>query len=331
MRLPREKVTEVHSVKSKVVAALLWAAFACIPAAAQNARWDSGKAHFEKKEYRQAIVDFQEVAAASPDFANTYYYLGMSHYLLKEYSKAINDLVRYVTLTEKARKIPEVKARAALGRAYLFTQDFGNAASTLAIVTRTATDDPTNFYYLAASYQKLKQPAKAIDALAAGLKYFPRDADMLDLSMRLLLERALTTKTPADFQAAIARGEQLRLARDDAESAALLANAYLASGDYAKASVHYGRVVADRPQDGPTWFNYGFSLSRSNQHAKAEPALVKASELVPDSAAVWAELGYVEETLKNYAKALTAYEKAHQLTPDPSIQESIDRVKPFAN
>jgi protein O-GlcNAc transferase len=318
-------------VKSMISAALLGVALACIPVAAQNARWDSGKSHFEKKEYRQAIVDFQEVAAASPDFANTYYYLGMSHYLLKEYSKAINDLSRYITLTEKSAKKPEVKARAALGRAYLFTQDFTNAATTFAIVTQTATDDATNYYYLAAAYQKLKKPEKAIDALAAGLKYFPRDADMLDLSMRLLLERALASKAPTDFQAAIARGEQLRLARDDAESAALLGSAYLASGDFAKAAVHYGRVVNDKPTDGPSWFNYGLSLSRSKQHAKAEPALVKASELVSNSPAVWAELGYVEETLKNYPKALLAYEKAYQLTPDPSLQESIDRVKPFAN
>jgi len=305
--------------------------FAVTPAVAQNAHWDSGKAHFDKKEYRQAIVDFQEVAAANPDFGNTYYFLGMSHYLLKEYSKAINDFVRYVTLTEKEGKKPEVRARAAMGRAYLFTQDYKNAAATLTAVTQTATDDSTNFYYLAAAHQQLKQPDKAIDALNAGLKYFPRNADMLDLSMRLMLERALASKAPADFQAAIARGEQLRLARDDADSASLLASAYLASGDFAKASVHFSRVVADKPTDGVSWFNYGLSLSRSNQHAKAEPALTKASELVPDNPAIWAELGYVQETLKNYAKALLAYEKAYQLTPDPSIQESIDRVKPFAN
>jgi tetratricopeptide (TPR) repeat protein len=318
-------------VKSMVAAVILGVAFAVTPVAAQNARWDSGKTHFEKKEYRQAIVDFQEVADATPDFANTYYYLGMSHYLLKEYSKAINDFVRYTTLIEKEGKKPEVRARAALGRAYLFTQDYTKAASALAAVIQTATDDATNFYYLAAAYQQLKKPEKAVDALAAGLKYFPRNADMLDLSTRLLLDRAIASKSASDFQAAIARGEQLRLARDDAESATLLASAYLASGDYGKAAVHYARVVADKPTDGASWFNYGLSLSRSNQAAKAEPALTKASELMADSPAVWAELGYVQETLKNYPKALLAYEKAYKLTPDPSIQESIDRVKPFAN
>jgi tetratricopeptide (TPR) repeat protein len=319
-------------VKSTLAAAVLAAVFALTPAAvtAQNSSWDSGVSHFNQKQYRQAIVDFQKVSEGNPDFANTYYYLGMSHFFLKEYNKAISDLNRYVDLTEKGSKKAEPGARAALGRAYILTGDNAKAATTLAVLTQTYTDDPVNFYYLAAAYQKLKDNNRAIDALTAGLKLHPKDANMLDLLTRLLLERALASKTPADFQAAIARGEQLRLARDDAESATLLGSAYLASGDFTKASVHYARVVQAKPDDGPSWFNYGLSLSRSKQYAKAETALEKATSLLPNNAAGWAELGFVAESLKNYAKALAAYEKANQLTPDPALQEAVDRVRPAA-
>jgi tetratricopeptide (TPR) repeat protein len=318
-------------VKATVLAAVLGAVFALTPApvSAQNGDWDSGVSHYNQKQFRQAIVDFQKVAEATPDFANTYFYLGMSHFFLKEYNKAINDLNRYVDLTEKGKKKPEPGARAALGRAYFLTGDHTKAATALAIVTQTHTDDPVNFFYLAAAYQKLKDNAKAIDALTAGLRLHPKDATMLDQLTRLLLAQALASKTPADFQAAIARGEQLRLTRDDAESALLLGSAYLASGDFAKASVHYGRVVQAKPDDGASWFNYGLSLSRSKQYAKAETALAKATKLLPDNAAAWAELGFVEESLKSYAKALDAYAKAHQLNPDPTLQEALDRVKPL--
>ena len=61
----------------------------------------------------------------------------------------------------------------------------------------------------------------------------------------------------ADFQAAITRAEQLRLVRDDADTATLLGSAYLGSGDYAKASVHLAKVVEADPNNGNGWFNYG--------------------------------------------------------------------------
>ena len=91
------------------------------------------------------------------------------------------------------------------------TSDNAKAATALAIVTQTHTDDPVNFFYLAAAHQKLKDNDKAVDALTAGLRLHPKDANMLDLLTRLLLDRALASKSPSDFQAAIARGEQLRL------------------------------------------------------------------------------------------------------------------------
>lgn len=312
-----------------IAEALLGALLAAAPVVAQNQNpdWDSGVSHFNNKEYRQAIVDFQNVVDAKPDFANTYYYLGMAHYFLKEYGKAASDLGRYISYTEKEGRTPKTNARVALGRAYINLEDYTNAAAALAKATQTASDDPTAFYYLGWSYQNLKQTDKAVEALNAGLKLFPKDADMLSLETQILLARALVSKAPGDFQAAIARGEQLRLARDDDESATLLANAYLASGDFAKASVHYARVVAARATDGPSWYNYGLSLSRSKQFAKAETALEKAATIVPDNAGVWTELGYVEESLGNYPKAYDAYQKAYAINPDPSVKDAVDRTK----
>jgi tetratricopeptide (TPR) repeat protein len=314
-------------VKGIVLATVLLALG--VPAAAQtgDADWDSAVSNYKQQKYRQAISDFQKVADDHPDFANTYYYIGLSHFRIKEYGKAIVALDKYLELAEKGGGKADPAARAALGRAYLITEDLQKAVTTLTIATQQITDDATNFYYLGVAYQKLNQNDKAIAAYESALKLSPKEVNTLDQLTRLLLARAIQSGTPADFQAAITRAEQLRLVRDDADTATLLGSAYLGAGDFAKASVHLAKVVEAKPQDGNGWFNYGLSLSRSKQFPKAETALVKATTLSATNADAFAELGYVEESLKKYKEALAAYEKANALRPDPQLQEAIDRVK----
>jgi tetratricopeptide (TPR) repeat protein len=322
-------------VKGMFAAAVLAAVLAGAPAsvAAQssnNPEWDAGVSHFTQKQYRQAISDFQKVSESHPDFAGTYYYTGLAHFQLKEYGKAVVDLTRYLDLSEKSGGKTDPKARGVLGRAYLFSNDLQKAVTVLTVATQTVTDDPVNFYYLGVAYQKLKQNDKAVEAYSAALKLNPKDVPTLDQLTRLLLAKALTTNSKDDFNAAIARAEQLRLVRDDAPTATLLGAAYLGSGDFQKASVHLAKVVEATPQDGSAWFNYGLSLSRSKQFPKAETALVKASTLLATDAAVFAELGYVQESLKKYKEALAAYQQADKLSPSPQLKESIQRVQGVA-
>ena len=300
-----------------------------VPAAAQTGDpdWDSAVSNYKQQKYRQAISDFQKVADSHPDFANTYYYIGLSHFRIKEFGKSIVALSRYLELAEKGGGKADPAARAALGRAYLITDDLQKAVTTLTVATQQITDDPTNFYYLGVAYQKLNQNDKAIAAYESALKLNPKEVNTLDQITRLLLAKAIQSGAPADYQTAITRAEQLRLVRDDANTATLLGSAYLGSGDYAKASVHLAKVVEANPQDGDGWFNYGLSLSRSKQFPKAETALAKATTLAPTNANAFAELGYVQESLKKYKEALAAYEKANQLQPSPQLQEAIDRVK----
>ena len=302
-----------------------------VPAAAQSSvEWDSAVSNYKQQKYRLAISDFQKVADSHPEFANTYYYIGLSHFRLKEYGKAIVALNRYLDLSEKGKGKVDPTARAALGRSYLLAEDYQKAATVLATVTQQITDDPVNFYYLGVAYQKLDQHDKAIEAYSGALKLSPKDANTLDQVTRLLLARAVRTKAKEDYQAAITRAEQLRLVRDDAETATLLGSAYLGMEDFAKASVHLARVVEANPKDGAGWFNYGFALARSEQFPKAETALQRATSLAPDNANAFFMLGYVQESQKKYKEALASYERANQLNPNPQLADAIERVKGVA-
>ncbi len=306
---------------------LLLATLAATTPAQNNADWDAGVAHYNQKQYRQAISAFSRVIEANPDFANSYYFIGMSHFLIKEYDRAILHLNRYIQLCEKEKKRPDVKARAALGRAYLFKEDFEKAVTVLTVVTQAVPDEALNFYYLGVAQQKLQRPDKAIEAYGAALRLNPKDAVTLDQLTRLLLSRAASTGAKGDYQQAITRAEQLRLVRDDADSAYLLGSGYLGAGEFQKAAVHLGKAAEARPDDGSLWFNYGLALSRSNQFPRAETALTRASGLLPTNAAVWAELGYVRESQSKYAEAVEAYQKAYEISPSPELQQAIDRAR----
>lgn len=303
--------------------------FSAVPAFGQNStpEWEAAVAAYKQQRFRQAISDFQHVVESHPEFPETYFFVGLSHFRLKEYGKSIVALTKYVNLSEKAKTKIDPGARAAIGRAYLFTDNPQKAVTALTIATQQIADDAVNFFYLGVAYQKLKETDKAIAAYSGALKINAKDTFTLDALTRLLIAKAVQTQAPADFQAAIARGEQLRLVRDDAPTAMLLGSAYLNAGEFAKASVHFGKATTATPKDPVAWFNYGLSLSRSDQFAKAEPALLKAVEIDGNNADILTELGYVQESLKKYAEAQTAYEKAHGIRPSPQLQESIDRCK----
>lgn len=309
-----------------LAATLLWSA---APAYGQNStpEWEAAVAAYKQQRFRQAISEFQHVVESHPDFPETYFFVGLSHFRLKEYGKSILAITKYIGLSETAKSKIDPGARAALGRAYLFTDNPQKAVTVLTVATQQIPDDAVNFYYLGVAYQKLKENEKAISAYSGALKINGKDTFTLDALTRLLLTKAVQTGVQADYQAAIARGEQLRLVRDDAPTAMLLGSAYLNAGEFAKAAVHFGKATTLTPNDATAWFNYGLSLSRSDQFAKAEPALLKSVDLDGKNADVLTELGYVQESLKKYAEAQTAYEKANGIRPSPQLQESIDRCK----
>lgn len=315
----------------RIAAAALAAslAFCAVPAFGQNSspEWEAAVAAYKQQRFRQAISDFQQVVESHPEFPETYFFVGLSHFRLKEYGKSIVALTKYIGLAEKSKSKIDPGARAAIGRAYLFTDNPQKAVTSLTLATQLIADDAVNFYYLGVAYQKLKDSDKAIAAYSGALKINPKDTFTLDALTRLLLTKAVQTQLAADYQAAIARGEQLRLLRDDAATAMLLGSAYLNAGEFAKAAIHFGKATTTTPNDATAWFNYGLSLSRSDQFAKAEPALIKSVELDGKNADVLTELGYVQESLKKYAEAQTAYEKANGIRPSAQLQESIDRCK----
>ena len=336
---------------------------ASTPASAQD--WDTAISLYNQKQYRQAAKAFHTVIKANPEFwqawyyigvshynlqgyedaldamnnyikgaekdekgqAAGYYYVGFSHFNLKQYDKAIPALTRYLQLNEKLKEKLEPTARAALGRAYVFTEKYAEAVPVLTTSVSEIKDNATNFYYLAYAHQRLNQIDKAIAALNQALTISPKDVDSLSLLGNLYLAQA--QQNPTSLKQAISIGERLVAARNDDRSWNLLGQAYLFDKQYAKAAPFLDKYARAHADQSAAWYNAGVAYSRSSQWKPAAEALEQTAKLAPTYLFGLLELGYVYESDKQYDKALSTYEKAYQVSgqKNDTAKQGIERAK----
>lgn len=353
-------------MRKKFFASLVALAFlTAVSTAARAQDWDNAISLFNQKQYRQAAKAFHLVLKNNPEFwkawyyvgvshynlqsyedsidafknyikggekdekaqAAGYYYTGFSHYQLKQYDKAIPALTRYISLSEKLQEKLDPTARAALGRAYIFTEKFNEAIPVLTASNGDMKTNANNYYYIGYAHQRLGRTDQAIAALNQGLTIDPKEVDILGLLGDLHL--AQSKQNPQALKQAISVGERLVAARNDERSWALLGQSYLLDKQYAKAAPLLDKYARAHTDSGSAWINLGIAYSRSSQWKPAAEALEQGSKLVPTNVGVLLELGYVYESDKLPEKALGAYQRAFDASgkTDETARASIERLK----
>jgi len=290
-----------------------------------------GYSHFQLKDYEDTIDSFQNyikgAAGQQKEQATGNYFVGFAYYNLQKYDKSIPPFSQYVSTMERLHEKPEPTARAALGRAYIFTNRFAEAVSALTAAAAEMKSNANNYYYIGFAQYKMTHEDLAISALNQALTIDAKDPDSLSLLGDIYLGQC--KRDPAAAKRAIQTGERLGAVRNDEHTWALLGQAYLIDQQYAKAAGPLEKYAKAHADSGPAWFNLGLALSRSEQWKPAEAALEQAVKLTPANGAAQLELGYVYEKDKQYDKALAAYQRAYNASGnrDENAKASIDRVK----
>ncbi len=338
---------------------------AAVSTATMAQDWDNAISLFNQKQYRQAAKAFHTVLKNNPDFwkawyyigvshynlqgyedsidafenyikgaakdekalAAGYYYTGFSHYQLKQYDKAIPALTKYISLSEKLQEKLEPTTRAALGRAYIFTDKYNEAIPVLTASNNEMKSSANNYYYIGYAHQKLGRTDQAIAALNQGLTVDAKDVDILSLLGDLYL--AQSKQNPGAVKQAITVGEKLVAVRNDERSWVLLGNSYLLDKQYAKAAPFLDKYARAHTDASSAWINLGIAYSRSSQWKPAAEALEQGSKLAPTNVPVLLELGYVYESDKLLDKAMSAYERAYKVSgqKDETAKQGLERVK----
>ncbi|MBI3654566.1 MAG: tetratricopeptide repeat protein [Acidobacteria bacterium] len=353
-------------MKKKIYASLIAVAILSVAAASARAQdWDSAISLFNQKQYRQAAKAFHGVLKTNPDFwqawyyigvshynlhsyedtidafqnyikgaekdekgqAAGYYYTGFSHYQLKHYDQAIPALTKYLSLSEKLKEKVEPTTRAALGRAYIFTEKYSEAIPVLMASNAEIKTNANNYYYIGYAHQKLGHTDQAIAALNQGLAIDAKDVDILTLLGDLYLAQG--NQNPQAFKQAIATGEKLLAIKNDETTWVLLGQAYLLDKQYAKAAPFLDKYARAHLDASSAWINLGIAYSRSSQWKPAATALEQAAKLAPANVGVLLELGYVYESDKLPEKALSAYQRAFDASgkKDETARQSLERLK----
>ncbi|MBS1786879.1 MAG: tetratricopeptide repeat protein [Acidobacteria bacterium] len=355
-------------MKRILVVALLGAISISVLAAGFD--WERAVSLYKQGQFREAIAEFEKVLAEYPDHPDSWKYVGLSYYQLKEFASAIEPLEKALALKTKENRLDPDLYRA-LGQSHLALNQFDKALPYFESLTKSQANVAVNFHLLGVTYSNLNRPEEAAEAFRKASKLDPKDADsfyflavqqfrtgklpetiaslraglvaqpqnpeMLGLLAETLLRYAGTEaderKAVALFDEATRVAMTLKNVRDDAAASELLGRAYLATKRYPQAEAMLSKALeTSKTPTATLYFNLGFALAQTKSWPRAAQMFANADKLNPGDANTLYYLGYVYENQRQYPQALDAYTKAYEAggRSNADIKASIDRVTPFA-
>lgn len=331
--------------------------------------WERAVSLYKQGQYREAIAEFQEVIAEYPEHSDSWKYIGLSYYQLKDYKAAIEPLAKALALKKKENRFDPDLLRA-LGQAHLALNQYDQALPYFESLSSAQANVAVNFHLLGVTYSNLNRPEEAAEAfrkaskldpkdadtfyylgvqqfrtgkldeaiatLRTGLAADPKNAEMMGLLAESLLRLAATQKDErkagAMFDEAVRVGTTLKSVKDDAAANELLGRAYLATKKYAQAEALLSKALEGSKQpNAALYFNLGFALAQNKSWPRAGEMFMQADKLNPGDVNTLYYLGYVYESQRRYPEALEAYTKAFDASgrSNADLKSSIDRVTPL--
>jgi len=328
--------------------------------------WEKAVSLYKQGQYRKAIAEFERVIAEYPDHSDSWKFIGLSWFQMKEHERAIEPLGRALELKRReSRNDPELIR--VLGQAHLALGRYELSLQYLETITRLEVNVPANHYLLGVAYANLNRAeesmaefrkvlrlnpkdgdtwyflasqqyragklAEAMTTLRQGLAIIPKSQEMLALLAESLIRNGSGTSNEktaqSGFEEAVRTAQTLRTMREDAATLDLYGRSLLAAGKYQAATQPLARSIAMTPQ--PTaaqYFNLGVAYARLKSWNRAVEFLTKADQLSPNDRNTINYLGYSYENLRQYQPAFDAYTRAYELggKQEAELKANLDRV-----
>jgi tetratricopeptide (TPR) repeat protein len=332
--------------------------------------WERAVSLYKQGQFREALAEFQKVIAEYPDHSDSWKYVGLSFYQLKDYKAAIEPLDKALALKRKENRFDPDLLRA-LGQSHLALNQYEQALPYFENLTKSQVNVAVNFHLLGVTYSNLNRPEEAADAFGKAAKLDPKDADtfyylgvqqfrtgkieeaivtlrsglaadpknteMLGLLAESLLRQAATVtderKANMMFDEAVRLATSLKSLKDDVAAAELLGRAYLAAKKYTQAETLLSKALEGTKQPAAAlYFNLGFALAQNKSWPRAAEMFTNADKLNPGDVNTLYYLGFVYENQRRYPQSLEAYTRAFEASgrSNADIRASIDRVTPLA-
>lgn len=331
--------------------------------------WEKAVSLYKQGQFRAAITEFQDVLAEFPDHADSWKFVGLAYYQLKDYAPAVMPLEKALTLKKTEGKT-DMDIVQALGRVHVSLQQYERALPYFEILSKQQPNAAANFYMLGVIYANLKRGPESDAAFRAALKLDPKDSDTwyylgvqqfragkfseAVVSLRngltnapkntemhgLLVESLLRQganeaderKAQPLYEEAIRVATNLKTLREDGASLELLGRAFLAAKKYTNAEMTLERALTATSQPSASlFFAAGFAHAQNRAWVRAAEMLANADRLQPGDFNTLYYLGYVFENQRKFAQALDAYSRAFEASgrANADVKASIERVTPL--
>ena len=339
-------------MKSRVSRATIVGATALLLLAAAfpaHAEWNKGLEAYKKKDWANAVKEFEEVTKTNPDYAGAYYMLGVSQRALGQLSPAIASLRKSVELDGS-----QASYKIALGQALLQADQYQNAyellkplsmssmdashrssyallfaqaatktnrpGEAIGVLTTQARADSRNYRLqqaLGSAYTASGDEAKAFEAYKSAYDLNPKD----DTSARNAVKAAISVARRSSSNSSKSNyynqagqiADRLANASPTFEHQLLAGEAWLGAKEYQKAQASFDKARAQQSNNALVYYYLAQCKTQVNQ---LNPALADLQQALKIGASgklrnqIYNQGAFIYDKKKDYNNAISWYQEA---------------------
>ena len=339
-------------MKSRVSRATIVGATALLLLAAAfpaHAEWNKGLEAYKKKDWANAVKEFEEVTKTNPDYAGAYYMLGVSQRALGQLSPAIASLRKSVELDGS-----QASYKIALGQALLQADQYQNAyellkplsmssmdashrssyallfaqaatktnrpGEAIGVLTTQARADSRNYRLqqaLGSAYTASGDEAKAFEAYKSAYDLDPKDATSARNAVKAAISVARRSSSNSSksnyYNQAGQIADRLANASPTFEHQLLAGEAWLGAKDYQKAQASFDKARAQQSNNALVYYYLAQCKTQINQ---LNPALADLQQALKIGASgklrtqIYNQGAFIYDKKKDYNNAISWYQEA---------------------
>ncbi len=266
---------------------------------------ETGKAYFEKGEYKNAEIELRNALQIDPRFVEAHRYLAETYMKLGDAKGAFQE---YVRLEQLEVDDPEIQRK--LATIYFLGKRYDEARQRIESVLARNPDDIDMLFLLAGVLEQEKDYDQAVETYEKIISLDENQARAYLALSRLLAFQEKYGKAEERLKQAIAiEPESLR-------PQLALFHLYAASAAHDQAEQQIRKLIETTPDDINLYILRGSYYMENDQIPEAEEAYQEAAAVDPENVKPYMALAALYDTTGNAEKSLEMYQKALELQPD---------------
>ena len=269
---------------------------------------ESGQRYFDKGQYREAEIQFQNAIQVDSRFAEAHYKLALAAIKLGDGRTAVQELLTTVQI-----KPDFYEAQLDLTNVLIIARQFSDAKEHLDKLTKEWPDKP-DVYLTRADYDAaLNDISAAVADMEKAVKLDPNRSDYrLNLAMLQMKEQQWDAAEASLKEAA-------RLSPNSTDALTSLGNFYLTRGRFPEAEQWFRRAIATAADDPNPRLSLARLFMAENKFDEAEEFLRKSKNDFPNNSVGYRMLGDFYFSHNQFDKATAEYAALYQAHPKDMV------------